>query len=95
MKKDPQKVANAYKGLLDKNKTETSPRFHIGRDDVNKWLKNTALFLAPALILFLTQMQQGVPYQDAIKVLYLWGINTLIDLTRKWLTENTYKVSAP
>lgn len=95
MKKDPTKVAAAYKGLLEKNKVLVSPKREIINADVQRWFKNTTLFFAPAFILFLMQLQQGNSVQEALPILYLWLINTLIDVTRKYLTENTYKALPP
>lgn len=90
-KTDINKVKASYKGLLNKNKTITSPAYKLIKADLRRWVKNTALFLAPALIIFLTQLSNGASFQEALPVLYLWLINTLIDATRKFLTENTYK----
>ena len=90
-KKDLKKVTASYKGLLNKNKTITSPAYKLIKADLRRWAKNTALFLAPALIIFLNQLANGVSFQEALPVLYLWLINTIIDATRKFLTENTYR----
>lgn len=91
MKTDINKVKASYKGLLNKNKTITSPTYKLIKADMRRWLKNTALFLAPALLLFLTQLSIGSSLQESLPVMYLWLINTLMDVTRKFLTENTYK----
>ena len=91
MKKDPTKVAAAYKGILEKNKTITSPKRMLIEVDWERWFRNTVLFFAPAFLLFLNQLVSGKSVQEAAPVLYLWLLNTLIDVTRKYLTENTYK----
>lgn len=91
MKKDPTKVAAAYKGLLEKNKTISSPKFALIEVDWDRWFRNLVLFFAPAFLLFLLQLQQGSGVKEALPILYLWLINTLIDVTRKYLTENNYK----
>lgn len=91
-KKDPIKVAAAYKGLLEKNKVLVSPKREIINADVQRWLRNTVLFFAPAFLLFLQQLVAGKSVQESAPILYLWLLNTLIDVTRKYLTENTYKV---
>jgi hypothetical protein len=91
MKKDPTKVAAAYKGLLEKNKVIVSPELKIINADWQRWFRNLVLFFAPAFLIFLVQLQQGNSVQDALPILYLWLINTLIDITRKYLGENTYK----
>lgn len=65
-----------------------SPRFTLNREDVQKWAKNAIVFFAPALLLFLVSIQAGKSVQEAAQVLYLWGLNTAIDLTRKFIAEN-------
>jgi predicted AAA+ superfamily ATPase len=62
-----------------------SKRFTLNYDDTRKWLKNAAIFLAPALLFFLIQIQAGKPWQEALDALYLWGINTAIDILRKFV----------
>lgn len=62
-----------------------STRFTLNKNDVLKWARNTALFFAPAAILFLMQLQAGKTWQEAVSVLYLWAINTLIDILRKFI----------
>ena len=94
-KKDPTKVAAAYKGLLEKNKVLVSPKREIINADVQRWFRNTVLFFAPAFLLFLQQLVAGKSLQEAAPILYLWLLNTLIDVTRKYLSENTYKVVPP
>jgi hypothetical protein len=88
------KIKAAYQGIIKKNKTMTSPKKKLVKADLDRWIRNTIIFFAPALILFLTQLAQGVTFQEALPVLYLWLINTLIDVTRKYLNENTYKEEA-
>lgn len=90
-KKDPEQVANSYKGLLKKNKVITSQKRELITADYRRWARNFAIFFAPALIIFLLQLQAGKTIEEALPVLYLWMINSLIDITRKFLTENTYK----
>lgn len=88
------KIKAAYQGIIKKNKTMTSPKKKLVKADLDRWIRNTIIFFAPALILFLTQLANGVSFQEALPVLYLWLINTLIDVTRKYLQENTYKEEA-
>lgn len=85
------KIKAAYQGIIKKNKTMTSPKKKLVKADLDRWIRNTIIFFAPALILFLTQLANGVSFQEALPVLYLWLINTLIDVTRKYLQENTYR----
>lgn len=86
--KDPEKVANAYKGLMAKQKT--SPKRKLIEADYQKWVKNTLIFLVPALIVFLTALLNGATLQQASVAIYLWLLNSTIDLLKKWVAENTY-----
>lgn len=89
-KKDPEKVAAAYKGLIPK--TAVSKKWHINQNDIEKWLRNAAIFFSLGAILFLTQLQQGASLEQAINVFYYWFLASLIDLIRKWASEKTYIV---
>jgi len=62
----------------------TSKRFQINKEELLKVGKNSLIFLAPALIIFLTAIQSGVPVSDALYSVYLWALNTTIDLLRKF-----------
>ena len=62
-----------------------SKRFTLNKEDVRKWLKNTAIFLAPAVLVFLVAIQSGTPREEALYLVYLWLLNTAIDLTRKFV----------
>lgn len=53
------------------------------KQDLMKWGKNTFLFLLPAIIMFLSAIQTGVPLKDALYLIYLWGLNVSIDLLKK------------
>jgi len=55
---------------------------------IKKVLTNSAIFLAPALLVFLVAIQSGVPVSEALNAVYLWGLNTLVDLTRKFIAGN-------
>jgi len=62
-----------------------SKRFTLNKEDVRKWLKNTAIFLAPAVLVFLVAIQAGTPRDEALYLVYLWLLNTFIDITRKFI----------
>ena len=53
-------------------------------DSVAKWFKNALIFSSPALIVFLTSLSSGDDFQIAVKLLYVAGINALIDFLRKY-----------
>jgi hypothetical protein len=56
-----------------------------------KWLKNTAIFAAPFLLVFLVSIQNGSDMKDALNILYLYGLNVIIDLVRKFIASNPSK----
>ena len=87
--KDPAKVAAAYKGIIKKMKI-SQPRTLI-KEDYQRWLKNAAIFFAPAALIFLLALQAGKPVDEAAYAIYLWFLNSLIDLIRKWAKENQYQ----
>lgn len=86
--KDPERVAAAYKGLM--NKQVTSPKRKLVEADYRRWIRNAVVFLIPAVVVFLTALANGQDVQQAANVLYLWFLNTLIDLVQKWAKENKY-----
>lgn len=88
MKKDPEKVAAAYKGLLAKVKVK--PRYKLAPEDYKKFMRDAGIFLIPALIVFLTALQQGVPVKDALMAVYTWALGMGINLLQKWASEKTY-----
>jgi hypothetical protein len=61
-----------------------SKRFTLNKEELLKVGKNALIFLAPALIIFLTAIQSGVSLNDSLYAVYLWGLNTAIDLLRKF-----------
>lgn len=66
----------------------TSKQMSLDKTDLKKWIKNTILFLAPALLVFLTAIQSWVPVEQALLAVYTRGLNTVIDLTKKFLADN-------
>lgn len=63
-------------------------RFTLREDDVAKWLKNTAVFLAPAGLIFLISLQAGKSLDESLIALKLWALNVGIDLIKKFIAEN-------
>lgn len=61
-----------------------SKRFTLNQADVEKVLKNAAIFLAPALLVFLLQIQSGKDWKEALVAVELWALNITIDLLRKF-----------
>jgi hypothetical protein len=62
-----------------------SNKWELNKQDILKWSNNVLIFLAPALVIFLTSVQNGTDIKSASYVMVLWVINALIDLARKYL----------
>lgn len=56
--------------------------------DWDKWLRNTAIFGAPFLLVFLVAIQGGADVRAALSVLYLYALNVIIDLIKKFIAAN-------
>lgn len=61
-----------------------SKRFTLNSVELHNWFKNTALFFAPAALLFLLTIQAGGGFDEAFVAIKLWGLNTVIDVLRKF-----------
>ena len=70
--------------MTRKRVKKMSNRFTLNKTDLLKWGKNALIFLAPALIIFLTAIKSGADMKDALYLVYLWGLNVIIDLLRKF-----------
>ncbi|MBU6501189.1 MAG: hypothetical protein KGI72_05180 [Patescibacteria group bacterium] len=62
-----------------------SPRFTLSKEDIIKWLHNAVIFLAPAALVFLVALRNTGSSHQAFIVLYMWALNTAIDLLRKFI----------
>jgi len=65
-----------------------SKRFELNKEDIKRWMFNTALFFAPAFLIFLTSIQAWNDWKTSLIAIYVWGLNTAIDITRKFLQDN-------
>ena len=61
-----------------------SPKYSLNKQDIVNWLSNTLIFLAPALIIFITAIQNGTSLKNAGYILLLWIVNTGVDISRKY-----------
>ncbi len=66
-----------------------SGMFELKRQDINRILKNAAIFAAPALLVFLITLRAGGTLEEAAIALELWAFDVLIDLIRKYIKDNT------
>lgn len=62
-----------------------SKRFTFNSADYKKILLNAVTFSAPALIVFLTAIQSGVPVKDALYAVYLFVLNVAVDMLKKYV----------
>lgn len=51
--------------------------------ELNKWLKNLALFTAPALVIFFYQLSQGIPFKEALPLAMFALYGLIADYFRK------------
>ena len=65
-----------------------SGRWQFNALDFQKWSKNTLIFLSPALLIFLLQIQAGKTLQEAFVALQVWLLGIVIDFLRKWSSSN-------
>lgn len=65
-----------------------SPRFQLNENDLHKWLYNAVVFLAPAALAFLLVIQNGGTAEEGLVALKLWGLNTTVDLLKKFIAQN-------
>ena len=59
--------------------------------DWEKWINNTLIFSAPFLLVFLVEIQRGTPIKQALAVVYLYALNVIVDLLRKFVANNPSK----
>ena len=71
-------------------KVITSEAYTLIKQDVQKWFRNQAIFIVPALIVFLTAIQQGADVRVALLAVYTWALGALVDLLRKYANKNRY-----
>lgn len=62
-----------------------SNRFELNREDLKKWLNNAAVFLAPAALIFLVEINSGHTLEQALIAIKVWALSTAIDLLRKFI----------
>lgn len=56
--------------------------------DYKKWLKNTAIFFAPMVLLVLLAIQNEAPVEEIVWIVRLWLLNSAVDLVRKFIATN-------
>lgn len=91
MKKDPKKVAAAYKGLLDK--TVTSPSGSFSAEDYKRWLQNLLTYSVPIYLgTLFAQLAMGVSWEVAAVTSLPTLYGAVADYIKKRQAESIYKV---
>ncbi len=62
-----------------------SPRFTLLKTDIKAWLKNTLVFLAPALLVLIASAIKELPADAKYGVVVLYVLNVLMDILRKFV----------
>jgi hypothetical protein len=73
-------------------KTVVSPKWALVPEDYEKFVRDAFIFAIPALIVFLTVLQQGGSWEQAGVAVYTWFLSMLINLLQKIASEKTYVV---
>lgn len=71
---------------------KTSQEFQLIWEDVKKAALNSLVFASPLLLMVLGGLQQGKTWEEMSPLLYAALIQLAIDLIKKYLTKDTYKV---
>lgn len=61
-----------------------SKKGQFNRADFERVSRNALIFLAPALIVFLTQLQTGSTFTEAFAAIQVWILGVAIDFIRKF-----------
>lgn len=67
-------------------KENNSDRFQFDIEIIKRWLRSSAIVFAPAIVIFLNQIQSGVFDTNALKVAV---VASVIDLIRRYVTDYT------
>ena len=68
-----------------------SKRFELNFADIKRVAKNALIFAGPALLVLIGSFVDYLPKDAKYYAMILWAANTLVDLIRKYLSENKYK----
>jgi len=63
-----------------------SKKWTLNKTDLQKWGRNTLIFSAPLLIIFLTELQKGRTIGEALPLVYAALINVVLDFLKKLYT---------
>lgn len=60
-----------------------SKKGSFDRADAERVARNALIFVAPAVIVFLTQIQTGASWSEAFAAFQVWFLGVVIDVLRK------------
>lgn len=61
-----------------------SKKGQFNRADAERVARNAIIFSAPAIIVFLTQIQTGSTFSEAFAAIQVWILGVVIDFLRKF-----------
>lgn len=61
-----------------------SKKWNFNRADLERVVRNALIFSAPALIVFLTQIQSGSTIAEAAAAIQVWALGVAVDALRKY-----------
>lgn len=70
----------------------TSKRFKLIWEDLKKALFNAFVFGSPLLLIILVEIQSGKGFEDIKLLISAWFLQAGIDLLKKFISTNTYKI---
>ena len=71
-------------------KAITSEAYQLIKQDLQRVATNAFIFALPAVAICLEQLIAGKSVQEILPVLSVWLLNTLLDLTRKFMQTARY-----
>lgn len=74
-------------------KVVTSDRFELVWQDIKQAVTNSLLFASPLLLIALLGLQEGKSWNEIKGLVYGAALQLVIDLVRKYLTQDKYVVS--
>ena len=61
------------------------------KQDWQKWAYNASIFFVPVALVFIGELVKIIPQNWQYGALFLYVLNVLTDLIKKWASTNSYK----
>lgn len=71
---------------------KTSKEYELIWEDIKRAAFNSLVFASPLILMALVGLQQGKTWEEIKGLLYAAAIQLGIDLVKKYLSKDTYKV---